>query len=305
MNPELQDLYAGLSDVMLLPERFELGEGVILSQTYAHLMAPFLMAFAPATAGKAHPAPWKPAAGGFSIDITAELFLPAAFHLEHLDRLNTIWWITALLRLKATALIYVPVISSDRFRSIPAIEQEPEFLPAEIFTHRILPENQLNPRLGTSELEWLRANWQESSTLLANEQFSNAFQAVDQSIWGRSPALALVAVWGGLEQLFSSSNQELSFRVSANIAAYLEPPGRERYKCFKKIRALYDHRSKAAHGDTRTNSTDSSHYVESFGVARRVFLKMVETRHVPEKRELEGRLFGDEIGIVGSESTIH
>jgi hypothetical protein len=188
MNPELQDLYAGLSDVVLLPERFELGEGVILSQTYAHLMAPFLMAFAPAVPGKAHPAPWKPAAGGFSIDINAELCLPAAFHLEHLDRLNTIWWITALLRLKATAPVYAPVISSERFRSIPAIEQEPEFLPMEIFTHRILPEHQLNPKLDTSELEWLRANWRESSKLLTNEQFSNAFQAVDQSIWGAEPS---------------------------------------------------------------------------------------------------------------------
>ena len=53
-------------------------------------MAPFLMAFAPASPGKPHPAPWKPANGGLAIDINAELFLPAACKLEHLDRLNTI-----------------------------------------------------------------------------------------------------------------------------------------------------------------------------------------------------------------------
>lgn len=28
MNPDLQDLYAGLSDVVLLPERFELGRAL-------------------------------------------------------------------------------------------------------------------------------------------------------------------------------------------------------------------------------------------------------------------------------------
>jgi hypothetical protein len=233
MNPDLQDLYAGLSDVILLPERYELGQGVIISQTYAHLMAPFIMAFAPAAPGKPHPAPWKRAEGGFHIDITAELYLPAAFHLEHLDRLNTVWWIAALLRLKATALLYVPVISSERFSSISAIEQEPELFPMEIFTHRILPEHRLNPRLEIPELEWLKTHWQDSGDLLANDRFSNAIQAVDLSIWGRNPSLALVAVWGALERLFSTSNQELSFRVSANIAAYLEPPGKRAIQTFQ------------------------------------------------------------------------
>jgi hypothetical protein len=33
MDPNLHDLWAGLSDLVLAPERFELGEGVIISQT--------------------------------------------------------------------------------------------------------------------------------------------------------------------------------------------------------------------------------------------------------------------------------
>lgn len=298
MNPDLQDLYAGISDVVLLPGRFELGQGVVISQTYAHLMAHFIMAFAPAAPGKSHPPPWKPAGGGWAIDITAEIYLPAACRLKHVDRLNTVWWIAALLRLKATTLLCVPVISSERFTSIPAIDQEPELFPMEIFTHRILPEHQLNPRLGTAELEWLKAHWQDSSHLLASEQFSNALQAIDSSIWGRNPSLALVAVWGALEHLFSSSNQELSFRVSASIATYLEPPGRERYKCFKHIRELYDHRSKAAHGEVKPDSTDTAPYAETFAIARRVLLKIVETRHIPSKKELEASMFGDEIGTI-------
>ncbi len=301
MNPNVQDLYAGLSGLVLVPERYELGQGVTISQTYAHFMAPFLMAFAPAAEGKHHPAPWKSAKGGYAVDITAELFLPATYSLEHLDRLNTVWWIAALLRLKATALVFVPVISSERFGAIPAIEQEPELWPQEIYMHRLLPERELNPRLGIPELEWLKAHWQDASVLLANEDFSIAIQAVDLSIWGTNPALALVAVWGALERLFSSSNQELSFRVSANIAAYLESPGRERYKCFKEVKALYDHRSKAAHGEGKADITP---YVETFAIARRALLKMVETRHVPGKKELEARLFNDEIGITNGTSAL-
>ena len=301
MDPNVHDLYAGLSGVELRPESFELGEGVTISRTYAHFMAPFLMAFAPAPRGKPHPAPWKSAKGGYSVDITAELFLPATCRFEHLDRLNTVWWIAALLRLKATSLLFVPVISSERFSAISAVQQEPELYPQEIYLHRMVPERDLKPFLDLPQLEWLKAHWRDASGLLTNEDFGIAMQAVDLSIWGTNPALALVGVWGALERLFSSSKQELSFRVSANIAGYLESPGRERYKCFKQVKALYDHRSKAAHGDSKGDITP---YTETFAIARRALLKMLETRHVPQKKELEASLFGDEIGVTGGAPSV-
>src|SRR5207253_701484 len=121
-----------------------------------------------------------------------------------------------------------------------------------------------------------------------------AFQAIDSSIWNQHAAFGLIAVWGALERLFSPSQTELSFRTSANIAAYLEPPGRERHICFRKAKGLYDSRSKAAHG---SGEADLMPYAESYAIARRVLLKMVESRHVPNKKELEANLFGDTVGI--------
>lgn len=295
MDPNLHDIYAGLSGFVLGPERVELGHGVVISRTYAHFMAPFLMAFAPAAPGKAHPTPWKSAQGGFGIDIFAELYVPVGCNPDPLDQLNTVWWIAALLRLKATTAVFVPVISSERIASIPAIKQEPILRPMEIYTSRLYPDpSKTLSCIGDTELEWVRQHWQDGSLLLTNEDFSFAFQAIDFSIWNSNPALALVSVWGALERLFSPSHQELSFRVSANIAAYLEAPGRERYKYFKHVRSLYDHRSKAAHGDGKSEVVP---YVESFAVARRVLTKMIEARHVPNKKELEARMFGDELGI--------
>ena len=116
-----------------------------------------------------------------------------------------------------------------------------------------------------------RDNWYEAAVLLSKEDFNFAVQAVDFSIWNHTAALALVAVWGAIERLFSPSNQELSFRVAANIASFLEPAGRERYACFKKVKALYDSRSKAAHG---AGEADMMPYAESYAIARRVILKM-------------------------------
>lgn len=147
--------------------------------------------------------------------------------------------------------------------------------------------------LDNPQLEWLRDNWYEAGALLDNEDFSEAFQAIDASLWNHSPVLGLVALWGALERLFSPSAAELSFRVSANIAAFLEPPGRARYALFKKVKGLYDSRSKAAHG---SGKPDLAPYAETFWVAKRVLVKMIETRHIPTKKELEANLFGDPIG---------
>ncbi len=149
------------------------------------------------------------------------------------------------MRLLMTTSISAPVLSSERFSSIPTIRQEPHLWPMEIHTPRIFPEGSDARSVGVVELEWLRDNWHEAAVLLGKEDFNVAFQAIDSSVWNHSPALALVAVWGALERLFSPSTSELKFRVSASIAAHLEPAGRERYACFKKIKSLYDSRSKA------------------------------------------------------------
>ena len=73
VSTNVGDLYGGISGCELDIERFELGEGVILSKTFAHLTAPFLMAFAPPGPEGYHPAPWSAAAGGFGFDIHIEI----------------------------------------------------------------------------------------------------------------------------------------------------------------------------------------------------------------------------------------
>ena len=63
---------------------------------------------------------------------------------------------------------------------------------------------------------------QRAGTLFSND-FSAAFMQFDFSAHSSSLPLGLVALWGALERLFATNEQELSFRVSANIAAYLGP----------------------------------------------------------------------------------
>src|SRR4051812_15345076 len=99
---------------------FVLGNGVVLRSTYAHIMAPFIAAFGrPPRPGAAHPAPWKAVSGGIAHDVLVELFVPASFAPEGVfDRVDTAWWITALLRMKAVVPVSVPVIASAAFSDI-------------------------------------------------------------------------------------------------------------------------------------------------------------------------------------------
>jgi hypothetical protein len=123
---------------------------------------------------------------------------------------------------------------------------------------------------------------------MRDPRFNDTYRALD-SIWETpSPSLALLTLWGALENLFSPAKQELRFRVSANIASYLEVPGTSRLDLHKKLLKLYDARSTAAHG---TGKQLGSALAETQEVVRRVIYKMLETLHVPSKEELDGILF--------------
>jgi hypothetical protein len=217
MNPNTSPLYAGIAGVSLPVDQIDFGEGITFKKTYAHIMAPYLAAFTPAESGKPHPAPWKAVSGGMGFDIEAELYVPPDFSLPNwFDRVNTIWWFVALIRLKASNLATVPVVANKSFAEIPLLTDEPYFWPIEMKPSRLVPVDKPSKTLDESDLQWIRHHWLAGGKLMnENDDFNLALQAIDQSIWSHSSSLALVSLWGALERLFSPSHVELSFRVSA------------------------------------------------------------------------------------------
>jgi hypothetical protein len=291
MNPNECPLYAGISGVSTNVDEFDFGEGVVLSKTYAHVMAPYLAAFAPAEPGKPHPRPWKAVSGGMSFDIQAEIYLPIDFKLPNcFGRLNTAWWFAALVRLKVSTFATIPVISSKPFAQISSSEDTPHFWPIEMDPFHLVPVDNPRGTINESDLQWIRKHWVTGSRLMNNnDAFNLAFQAMDNCIWSHSSSLALVSLWGGLERLFSPSHYELSFRVSANIASYLELSGEERLACYHRVKKLYDARSKAAHGSPLK---ENKSLLETYALLKLALVKMIEENHVPSREELESLLFG-------------
>ena len=293
MNPSTDSLYAGIAGVRMSEELFELGHGLVLTRTFAHFMAPFLMAFAPAEKGKPHPGPWSAVSDGIAFDIHVQLYVPASFdQANFFDRLNTVWWITALLRLRGAFRSHVPVIADRSFADIPANWNDARMLPVEVLPRHLAAESAL-AELSNDDLQWLKEVWLPGGRLMDNSAtFNDAFQALDGAGGMPTPAVALLAVWGALEHLFSPAKQELRFRVSANIAAYLEPPGTGRLNLHQKIMKLYDARSVVAHG-TKLRTPDA--WSQTCALANRVLMKMLANGSAPSKDDLEGELFAPRI----------
>lgn len=289
MNPLDEPIYAGVAGLPPIADSIDFGSGVVLSPTFAHIMAPFLMAFSPAPPESHHPGPWAAVSGGLGIDIGAELHIPLSFsHSQTFDRLNTVWWITSLLRLALSPRIHVPVISNKPFAEIPKDCKNAQLLPIEAFSHRY--HCSLYDSVNTdASINWVVRTWRRAQTLMQNHQFNDTYQALD-GIWSvPSQSLALLTLWGALENLFSPSKQELRFRVSANIASFLEPAGQSRLDLHKRLLKLYDARSSAAHGAV---TEVAGALTDTQDITRRALFKIFETLHIPSKEDLDGELFG-------------
>lgn len=283
----LSPIFAGIAGVELPMDRFDLGQGVYLRRTYCSIFAPYMAAFIRPEPGKAHPAPWKHVGGGTYHTILTELHIPFASVCDF-DRINTVWWLAALLRMQGNHRIVVPVISNCAFAEIATLEnEEPTFLPIEV-ARRATRGDAPDTGMKVESLDWIFQHWQAGAMLMQNHQFNVAFRAFDQSTADRSASVGLVTLWGALEQLFLPVAQELSFRASAIIAAYLEPSGEARLAQYKIIKRLYAARSKAAHGAI---DSDEEPFLETYCLLRRVITKMIELRHVPDRDELESLVF--------------
>jgi len=283
-------VYGGLAHVELDGDAFDFGHGVYLHRTYAHLMSPYLMAFSPAPPGGHHPPPWRAAKGGFSFDIEVELCVPTTEALPGgFSPDDTIWWIAALLRLARYPFLIVPVIANQPFSQAASSEDEPLLRPFEIETRVLRATEPEGRKLDPVDLDWVKREWSAGARLMQrNPKFRSAIRALDVcTVQGRTSS-SLLAVWGGLEQLFLPSQAELRFRVSSHIAAYLEPPGPKRLALYKTMLELYKKRSKAAH---TADEIDPGALIQSYVVLRNALVKMIDTDSVPTQAELETLLF--------------
>jgi hypothetical protein len=296
MNISTVGLYAGLTNLKLLSdwEEFDLGEGLFIRPTYAHLMVSNTMAFnSPAKPGMHHPAPWKATSQHEAFDVHAELFIPSSYKPKNLTHYEVARTIVVMMRLFCDPQIRFLVRAShslseiakvpDREIQIDPIESTPMY-----FSLDFADPTDLDG--AASRLYWVRNYWQNAVDLMGSHaDFRLAMEAFEMSTFIPHHALTLVSLWGALEVLFSPSTSELRFRVSVLIAAYVYPAGHDRARLQKEIFDLYDKRSAAAHGKPKHNT---DHLLQTFNIVQRVLKRMIEEKEVPTKMALNDLLMG-------------
>jgi hypothetical protein len=282
--------FGGLSGVAMAINEVDLGNGVIVRRTYAHLFAPFMMAFRPPGKHKHHDGPWKAAKGGVSFDILAEIEVAQESGAEWaLGPQELIWLIASLLRLSAFPYLTVAALSDISFNDVLSNSKDPTLQPLET-RHRIFsPPEGRPPVLQGSDLDWVKGVWMSTAELMKTDaRFQSALKAFDSATVEGRVSSSLMILWGAIEHLFSPNVGELRYRVSANMATFLADRGPERLKLFKELSALYAHRSTAAH---TTKELENSPLVASYVHLRNALVKIVDQGRVPTQNELEELLF--------------
>jgi hypothetical protein len=223
----IDDVHLGLSGLELTVEKIELGEGVLLRRTYAHLMAPFLMAFSRPSPGQPHPPPWKAAEGGFAFDITAELIIPQRLRQELGERIDIGRVIISLMRFWTSPTIVIPVVSSlSLSEAAGAADNETRFLQLEIESRSFSLEAPEGTAITPDRLKWVKEHWLRAVEMRGRHaELRLAMDALDQGQFIRNRALTLVSLWGALEALFSPAKTELRFRVSVLIRILFKRAG--------------------------------------------------------------------------------
>ncbi len=290
-NPNDSELHGGLAGVRFENDDCSLGHGITLRRTYARLMSSFVLAFRKPEPPKHFGEPWKAAKGGMSVDIVAEIHVPCSYDPpDPYDRINTIWWLVSLLRLRSTSLVFSPATASASFSEVVEVPGDTLHIwPIETGPRKIWEETP-NEVVTQHDVDWLATHWETARALRKqSSEFAVATLAFDQCIFVSQPELALLSLWGALEALFSPAPHELRFRVSCNIAAFLEPAGVARMELQSRVAKLYDARSKAAHG---RQSNVAAQLTDTYQLVRRVLVQIIEEGQVPTHDELRTRLFG-------------
>lgn len=202
---------------------------------------------------------------------------------------NLGWWIISAIRCRTLADILVPAVASVSWDAIPAVE-------AGTCKVQLLEDVPAARRMGAvvavsnESLDWVQQHLMGWIDLLERPAFRLAVDSLTTHHQQANLRMSAASLWAGFEALFGISS-ELRFRLSALAASYLEEPGPGRLALYRRIKTLYDYRSKAVHGATTTDAHLEEHIVEVRGLLSRLMCRMTEAGTFPSGEDFEARLF--------------
>lgn len=272
-------IYGGVSGGLLATDEFTFADGLSIRRTFAHVMSPYLMAFAkPDAPSKPHPGPWRPVSGGNGFDVNIEIVLAERALPAKFDRLNTIWWLLSLLRLMTGMPLILPVLTDTAFAEAKYCEHDPQFWSVEMSRPRS-GEAVANYVIDTNHLEAVKELFLPGAALMEIEHFNRAYRTMDSAPLAHSSGAAIVMIWAAIETLFRPGQNQLTKRLSKAIATHLELPGRKREALQQHAARLYEQRGSSIHNSQEATATALA---ETAKLARLAFIKCMKEEAVPD-----------------------
>lgn len=204
---------------------------------------------------------------------------------------NYAWWITSAIRVQSLCDFLVPVVADRAWATVAAVNNNSCHIQLLEDAPRAFRLEQ-DRSVSHDHIDWVAGNLLKFARLVENLSFRTAVEALNTHHQHASLRMAAAALWAGLEALLQVEN-ELRFRVSTYLACLLEPFGPSRLELFRRVRKLYDVRSKAVHGATLDEAVLRSHVVEIRTLLSRLLCAITEAGVVPKSDEWDARVFSD------------
>lgn len=145
--------------------------------------------------------------------------------------------------------------------------------------------------VSVDDLAWSHDRLAAFAELIGQEKFRLAVDCLCTHQQEGSLRMTTASLWAGIEALIGVTS-ELSFRISALVATYLEDRGEKRMALYRRMKSLYQFRSKAVHGEAATDDALHSHVTEVRVILSRLLQKILEEGRVPIGKDWDEMLFG-------------
>lgn len=216
--------------------------------------------------------------------------LAVVAHPEETGITTTVAWaLIASLRIRTAVEFLVPMTASHSWSTIAALEKQS----CSISLLEDVPKAQHigdQKTISVEDCDWVTRHSRSFTTLYSVAAFRLATDCFSTYALNANLRMSTAELWAGVESLFSI-NVELRFRISALAASYLEPIGEDRLSLYRRMKSLYDFRSKAVHGADVSEDDLIAHVVEVRHVLSRLLMKIIEGGRLPSTNDLERAMF--------------
>ncbi len=200
------------------------------------------------------------------------------------------WSIVSALRVRTCAEFVVVAASDHSWSTIAAIDNQTchiQLLEDYPRAHRFASIGAIQDQ----DLRWVGNHLIKFIDLLDSAAFRLAVDCICSYNHMASKRMSAAMLWSGVEALFFIA-AELRFRLAASIAASLEDRGPARINCYKRVKKLYDFRSRLVHGSAATETAISNHVIEVRKLLSLLLCRCTESGNIFDDATIEQLLLG-------------